>query len=384
MSHAWSAAKKGETVMDEKFSKFLTTEYKMGKLMIAPIDLLLLLATVAFGILFRSKVFCIVYPGQDPKAPMASYDVFLKVFGSCFDLVLAVLCGTYTGLITGRKLRGYLIYALTFLLPVMVMSSCMFKTGDSVYLSLLVLFLILEHFRKKVPAAAAYLAAVLLQPYALLLLPALPVLTGGGEKSNGRKGEAFLLPAASALAGVLSCFLRYGMQTGFFLVQSQQVLDTVRGERLLSYNAPNLYQLLGPDAFVSEYTKAGIALTLIVSICYLFWTAGMAKTGEKYSMGAKLFTAYASCMLLSFIMPGMCERSGYVGMLLSVFFVMLYPKYCYHAIAQVILCFMAGAAFFREGGWFHPPAYAALFQLLLILDLFCRIKKEIFATEEVL
>ena len=62
-------------------------------------------------------------------------------------------------------------------------------------------------------------------------------------------------------------------------------------------------------------------------------------------------------------------------MVLSLCFVMVYPKYYYLAITEMILDFLPGAAFFR-GESFLPLSWAAMVRLLMILYFYCRVIRE--------
>ena len=140
------------------------------------------------------------------------------------------------------------------------------------------------------------------------------------------------------------------------------------GPRMLSYNFPNLYQLIGPDAFVSEYEKAGYALTLAAVTALIIWTVKYLKNTNVKTLTVCL----AFSFIVPFILPGMDERAGLLSMLLSLCFVMVFPKYYYFAVAEQITCFIAWASFFR-GSSFLPMSYVAFVRLLLILLYICRI-----------
>ncbi|MBR6315941.1 MAG: hypothetical protein IKR58_02960 [Lachnospiraceae bacterium] len=346
--------------MDEKLTSFITTEYGIGKWKIAPIDILLLVFTIVFGILLRSKLWMINGP----------YDVEVNLLGGMADpmlsvsisadILMAALGGLYVFLLTGAKRKGYLTYSVLFLSPVTAMGSAMAKSGDGIWLSFMLLALIFAFRKNRVPAIVSALLAAGCSPYILTRMQDLPL----------------------------------------FLSTVSRLINAYRPQKLLSYHFPNIYQLIGPDAFVPEYEKAGLALTLAAAVALLAWARGYLQGFEKkttdeegkagraeratgegkltddHTAAIRLLTVVLLAgWVLTYICPGMDERAGLLTMVLSLCFVMVYPKYYYLAITEMILDFLPGAAFFR-GESFLPLSWAAMVRLLMILYFYCRVIRE--------
>ncbi len=367
--------------MDEKLTAFITTEYRIGKWKIASIDILLLVFTIVFGIMLRSKVWVINGPYDvDVNLLGGMADPMLSVSISA-DILMAALGGLYVFLLTGAKRKGYLTYSVLFLSPVTAMGSAMAKSGDGIWLSFMLLALIFAFRKNRVPAIVSALLAAGCSPYILTRMQNLPL----------------------------------------FLSTVSRLINAYRPQKLLSYHFPNIYQLIGPDAFVPEYEKVGLALTLAAAVALLVWARGYlcgkdknntdeterdekngtngknsknskngkngknGKTGpatgeekvtDDHTAAIRLLTVVLLAgWVMTYICPGMDERAGLLTMVLSLCFVMVYPKYYYLAIAEMILDFLPGAAFFR-GESFLPLSWAAMIRLLMILYFYYRVIRE--------
>ncbi|MBR4759338.1 MAG: hypothetical protein IK078_04225, partial [Lachnospiraceae bacterium] len=339
-------------------TSFITTEYKIWKWKIAPIDILLLVFTIVFGLMLRSKVWMINGPYDvDVNLLGGMADPMLSVSISA-DILMAALGGIYVFLLTGAKRKGYLTYSVLFLSPVTAMGSAMAKSGDGIWLSFMLLAFIFAFRKNRVPAIISALLAAACSPYILTRMQNLPL----------------------------------------FLSTVSRLINAYRPQKLLSYHFPNVYQLIGPDAFVPEYEKVGLALTLAAAVALLAWargylgknvgksfeektgntvnakqTTGSDETSGDNAAAVKLLTVVLFVgWVLTYICPGMDERAGLMTMVLSLCFVMAYPKYYYLAIVEMILDFLPGAAFFR-GESFLPLSWAAMIRLLMILYFYSRV-----------
>ncbi len=350
--------------MDEKLTGFITTEYKIGKLSIAPIDLLLLVFTIVFGIMLRSKVWMIGGVIESGIEILGSFAQVMKGISIFFDVVMAILAGYYVFLLSGSKVRGYIAYAILFLLPPVVMTSAMWGSGDSVYLSAVLLSLIALRKEKSKTALTIYILACFFHPYALFLLPLF--LAYGAKYGFGMPaGLSVALPGLGLVAGAANLLLRSG-DSIYLFTKAEYFISAQRMERLLSYHFPNLYQMIGEGAFVSEYEKIGAAMGVALGICLFLYCCRQLETAGKESM---VLSGILCALALSFILPGMDERAGLLAMLLSVCLAMQKPKTAWLAIFEAILCFLAGAAFFR-GESFWPLSIPALLQLLVMVACF--------------
>ncbi len=229
--------------MDEKLTGFLTTEYRMGKGKIAPIDLLLLVATLVFGLLLRSKVWMIGGVIESEIVILGDMAPVMKGVSIGLDVLLAILSGYFVFLLSKSKVRGFVTYAIVFLLPPVVMASAMWGTGDGAYLSAVLISLIALWKDKKKTAVVSFILAALLHPYALFLLPLFLAYGAKYGFGNNKVLSLFSLGLAP-LAGVISFLLRQSASPYLF-GRAEFLISCVLPEKLLSYHFPNFYHMVG-------------------------------------------------------------------------------------------------------------------------------------------
>ncbi|MCR5418180.1 MAG: hypothetical protein K6E84_04620 [Lachnospiraceae bacterium] len=358
--------------MDEKFTAFLITEKKIGKLSIAPLDILLLAATLVFGFLLRGTVFTIYGPKEAGTSSIfgESIDV-MKGVSTASDYLMAAAAGYLVSYISGKKLSGYITTAILFLQPATVASSAMWGMADGFYLTCVCLFLLMI-LQKKTALAGLFLGlGTLFNPYALFLLP---ILLYGIFKR--RSGEKVLLSVAAL------CYVAGGKLIHLFLMGTkippfayEAILNKGRALPLLSYNYPNAYYMIAEGSFVFEYRKVGMILTVFLAMLILMLMLHFSEkreTGEAYRARFILEMSLFCCILLPFICPGMNERAGLMAMVIAVCLAMCVPAYYDLAILCCILAFLPTAAFFREGSLW-PLSYVALAYLAAFLILYRRI-----------
>ena len=126
--------------MDKKITDFLVKEIKIGKWMLAPIDLLLFVAAAVFSVMIRISV--VDYTAIELPAFVKCGNM-LSIVTGITDLLLAVLGAMIVYDLTGRKIRAFLAYAILLMLPVLCASCAMWDMGDSIYIFFAVLSLYL-------------------------------------------------------------------------------------------------------------------------------------------------------------------------------------------------------------------------------------------------
>lgn len=342
--------------MDQKLIQFILKPRKLKNIEIAIIDALLLFCAPIFGFLLRQTVCGYFAFDYLPYISIAGYMAYVSM---AFDLALAVLSGIYVAGKTKGKLRGFLTYAMVLLLPVMASGSAMWKMGDSIYLSFVVLALICMEQKKYFLSVVVYSVAVFLNPYALFILPVFLAKYLMADL----KLVYLLLPLAGAW--IRNGF--YQMKSAgvlFPIFEAEKMLKQFRGEVLLTYNWPGFYQLTGPDKFVSEYMlvakAAMVLLTVVMSVLIVRpWNT------ETKKVDILAMSAFLS-MLFSYLCPGSDERCGLLATVLLVLLAFTREKLYYVAILQTIITYIAYSTYFRPESVI-PLAYVSLVQLALIL-----------------
>lgn len=340
--------------MDKKITSFLVTEFKIAKWNIAPIDLLLFVATLVFGILLRLSV---VSYNPIGFPVFLAYEAYMKPIGMVFDFLLAVLCGFFVFQLTKKKIRAYLAYTIVFLLPVVCAQSAMWGMGDSIYVFFALLALYLLDLGKGNAALVCYGLSLFLNRYAFFLLPIFVVAYL--QKKN--KLVFWLVPLCCA-------WFRSGLVhkeglLSFPVFEMERLFSRLRPDVLLSYNWPNLYQMIGPDKFVSEYGMVGkyIAFSLMaVFVVYVYQTK---KDVVEHLLPLSCF----ACMLFPFLMPQMDERAGLLADVLVVVLALKHAELFYVAVIQVILSYVAYSAYFRSESVLSLSLVAVVALVLILI-----------------
>lgn len=347
--------------MDQKFTAWLVKEIKSK---LAPIDVLLLIGTIIIGLALRKTIwFAAMETGSYQCTSTA-----MKVVGVIFDVLVACLAGLIVYQFTKSMLKGLVTYAVTFMLPVMVAGSALWGMCDSVY----VFFILLSFYALKKDMeqekntwfilALIYLGfAIFFQQYSLFLLPVFVVYYLGKEK-DGNRILGFVAPAVGL---VLHKLLDQGIGSFFIMFAKEGELASTRGTQLLSYNCPNFFALIGPDAFVGQY---GLAFRVVV-LAILFMLI-IVCAGKKVIKNADtlLTLSLLSVMMIPMFMPFMDERAFLLAAIFAVIFGFVNLKYFYVPLIQGSLTYLAYASYFR-GASFLPLAAIAFVQLVLIFYL---------------
>lgn len=340
--------------MDKKITDFLVKELKIGKWMLAPIDLLLFVAAAVFSVMIRISV--ADYTAIELPA-FVKYGNMLGIVTGITDLLLAVLGALIVYDLTGRKIRAFLTYAILLLLPVLCASCAMWGMGDSIYMFFAVLSLYLLMKGKGNASLVSYGISLFLSRYAFFLLPIYAIAFM--QKKN--KLLYFIFP----LCGV---WFRNGIvhQSGYLPVPSfemERLFVKLRGESLLSQNWPNIFQMIGTDKFIQEYSLVAkvAAASLMLLVIMLVLVRSREMSGE-----AIWYVGLVLSVLIPYIMPQMDERAGLLSCVLYLFFVMKHPDLYYLAIVQVIITYISFSAYFR-GESVIPLSAVALAELFVLL-----------------
>lgn len=340
--------------MDKKITDFIVDELKIGKWKIAPIDLMLFVAAAVFGVMIRISV--VSYRCMELPLYKNISDG-LKMATGCFDLLLAILCALFVYEITCHKVKAFLAYAIVIMLPVLCAGSAMWGMGDSIFVFFAVLSLFLLVKGKGDGAVICYGVSLFLSRYAFFLLPLYAI----SFMQKKTRLVAYLAP----LCGV---WFRNGVvsREGSLAVptfEAERLLTIARGEGLLSYNWPNIFQIIGPDKYVQEY---GVVAKSMAAVLMLIIVVVAVSFGRELTRSAIVPLALTCSMVFPFIMPQMDERCGLLADVLAVIFAMKYTDMYYVAVIQVIISYIAYSAYFR-GESVIPLCYVAALMLFLIV-----------------
>lgn len=347
--------------MDKFLTGFLVKKTKMG---LAPIDFLLLIGMTVAGIMLRSIVW--VMPLED--SPYQNLDQTLKLISAIFDFLLAMMAAVLVLYFTRSLIKAMLSYGIVFVLPPVVISSGVWGMGDSIYafLTLAALYFLMKHTETEnsknfLISLMLYGLALVMNQYAIFVLP-LFLIVYLLRTEKGNQIFAFLLPV---IGFGLHFVLDKGAISGFPFFAAEGALSESRGALLLSYNYPNIYQLIGTESYIHEY---GSSMRVLVFVLLLAFALFAMRRPYGWNKERLLSGALLLSICVPYIMPFMDERAGYLAALISVVYGFANLKRFYVPVIQVTLCYLASAAYFR-GESQLPLSYIALVQLALAMYL---------------
>nr|MBQ8253566.1 hypothetical protein [Lachnospiraceae bacterium] len=341
--------------MDKKITDFIVTEFKIGKWKLAPIDLLLLIFAPVFATMLRVSVQS-YYACPNRKAYMVLSDG-LKIATGCFDVLLAIVVALFVFELTGHKIKAFLAYAITLLLPVLAAGSAMWGMGDSIFVFFAVLSLLLLVKGKGNCAVVCYGVSLFLSRYAFFLLPVFAI----AFMQKKTKLVTYLVPLCGA-------WFRNGIvsndgKLSFPVFEAERILSIMRGENLISYNWPNLYQIIGPDKFVTEYSLVAKSIAAVVMLVVVVLVL---QKGEELVKDKWVSLSLLLAMVFPFFMPQMDERCGLLADVLALIFVMKFTDMYYVCVIHVLISYIAYSAYFR-GESVIPLSYVAFVMMFLIV-----------------
>ena len=338
--------------MDKWLTTVLVKEIKGGKWQFAPIDILMLIGMTVCGIMLRMTV-AGSYPVLETYGAYVSTKAGIQIVCYVFDFAIAALLAIAVFGLTKHKIKGFLAYGITFVLPVLVSASAMWALGDSIYLFFALLSFVLFLNEKNNVAVLIYGVSVFLNPYALFLLPLYVLAYLQGKI----KLVSFLTPVAGAV-------LHYMLANanGFILFDAESALLKQRESKLLSYNCPNIFYIIGPDKFVNEYEKVAllfaIGFTAVLVLVLLTKKLGA-------NITEKLEIALFFSLFLPFFLPGMNERSLVLACLISLVYGFVKLHRFWLPIVITIIAYISYSAFFR--GESAVPLTGVAFVLLFLI-----------------
>lgn len=338
--------------MDKWLTTVLVKEIKCGKWQFAPIDILMLIGMTVCGIMLRLTV-AGSYPVLETYGAYVASKANIQSVSYVFDFAISVLLANAVFKLTNHKIKGFLAYGITFVLPVLVSASAMWALGDSIYLYFALLSFVLFLNEKNNTAVLFYGFSVLLHPHALFLLPVYVLAY--------LQGKVNLASFLSPVAGVVMHYV-LANANGFTLFDAENTLLKQRESKLLSYNCPNIFHIIGPDKFVNEYEKVAL-LFAIGFTAVLVLVLLTKKLGNNIS--EKLEIALFFSLFLPFFLPGMNERSLVLACLISLVYGFVKLHRFWLPIVITIIAYISYSAFFR--GESAVPLTGVAFVLLFLI-----------------
>jgi len=239
-------------------------------------------------------------------------DLYLiKALSIIFDLILAFSAMKLVSLFTPRRHVLIAAFALTALLPTVVVNSSMWGQCDSIYTAFGLLGLYFGLKERPVLSVALGAIAFSFKLQIVFLLPIYAVLLFAGKI---RFRHAFVFPLVYLLA-VLPAVVLGRPITDAITIYTNQV-DTY--SRYLTLNAPSVFAFFKNVRDVSDvslYSSIGIAAAFVFLLSLL---AYLLIRRDRLDNRIIILSAAVMVIFIPFLLPSMHERYFYLADILSV------------------------------------------------------------------
>lgn len=287
-----------------------------------------------------------------------SYLTSVKVFFCIFDYILALGCGLL--LYEGKKNKnaGILMYAIILLLPTVVADSALWAQVDASYAAFLIFSMYFLAKDKPVASFIFYGISFSLKLQSLFLLPLYIVLW---VKKKNMKILHFLLIPATYVVTILPAWIAGRSFKDLLLIYFNHYGEYTQ---ILSMNRPNAYFLTVNDMLQEYVGGAGVWFTLGLLICLMYY---LVKKDVAVNVEFMVHAGLLILMIVTFFLPYMHERYGYVADLLAVAYGIYNIKKFYIPVIMVAVS-LGGYIGFVTGTFPIPYVVLALAFLYAIYD----------------
>lgn len=395
-------------MVDSFLRGLITKEFKIGKIKIGFLDLLLIIFATVFGCCIRYALRDVVagdykvffepwvaklreagggFKGLSAEFEYVDYTtpyllilsfisicpfyntlILMKMVSIFFDFVAAIAVGFIVYEMTEKKRSGYMAYGVMLFVPTIVANGAMWAQCDIIFTSFVMLSL-LYMIKDKPRASLIFYGVAFAFKLQTLFIAPLYVLLWVKKKM---KIQHFLWLPIVYFIGIIPSWMAgknlWDLLT-VYIFQANGEMDIYK----LSHKFPNVYQIIGTDSFLREYADAGIYFTLAVLMVLMYYIALKEFTFTKDLI---IRMGMFFVMVVVFFLPHMHERYGILADVLSVIIAFHNPKKFYVPLIA-IGCSFAGYTMYLAQQTVIPLSVYAFLYLGLILDLGIGIYKEI-------
>ena len=300
--------------------------------------------------------------------PLYNTLYLMKMVSIFFDFVTAIAVAFMVKEGTGSGRKGIMAYSIMLFIPTIVANGAMWAQCDIIFTSFVMLSLLFMLKDKPNVSLIFYGVAFAFKLQTLFIAPLYLLLW---VKKNVKLKHFLWLPIVYFI-GVIPSWAAgknlWDLLT-VYIFQANGEMDIYA----LSHKFPNIYQIIGTGSFLREYADAGIYFTLAVLMVLLYYIARKDFTFTKELM---IRMGMFFVMVVVYFLPHMHERYAILADVLSVVVAFYNPKKFYVPIIA-ILCSFAGYTLYLAQSTVLPLSVYAFLYLFLIIDLGIGIFKDV-------
>lgn len=380
-------------MFDDSLRSLVSKEWKIGKITIGFLDILLLIGMTWMGIAIRvackdietmDYTICIKpwvdelkkagsfrgivgsYYDYTPPYMYVLYLVSLlpmeplypvKIVSSIFDFILAIVSGKMVYELTGNRMRSFLAYGIIFCLPTVAVNSGLWGQCDAIYVTFVVSSLYLLFKGHSNWSMLCYGMAFAIKLQSLFIFP-LYVFFWVVKKY--KIWQFLYLPLVYLVMCIPSALAGQPIKDLLLVYVGQGNTEPW----MLSWHWPNIYLLFGPTNFYESYSTVGIFGTMAILMLLLYFLARRyQEAGKELMLQAMLMFA----LVTPFFLPYMHERYGYLADILAVIFLFVRPSRFYIAVTQVLLSYTAYTGYLHGASTVPQPFYCFVMAALVTI-----------------
>ncbi|MDD3665050.1 MAG: hypothetical protein PHQ65_07285 [Bacteroidales bacterium] len=290
----------------------------------------------------------------------------IKLISVTFDYILALTMGAIViSECSDKKTKdlgnGLLPYGFVLLMPTVISNSSMWGQCDAIYTSFILLTILFIIKNKSDIAMLMYGIAFCLKLQSIFFMPVL-ILLWLCKRINLK---SFLYIPMIYFISIIPAWIAGRPLSELLMIYFKQA----KSGSLLTLKWPNVYYLLGEDMFVEMYGKAAIWFTFGVLFIVFFF---LLKICYKIGISDKLLVSISllCVMLVTYFLPFMHERYGFIADILCVLYAINYRNKFYVPILHIGISFLAYTRYYTKGlqEQIVPMEVLAVLLLLLIAD----------------
>ncbi len=306
--------------------------------------------------------------------PFLNTLLLMKIVSIFFDFVAAFAIMAIVYNQTKSATKAILGYGVLLLVPTVMTNSAMWAQCDIIFTSFVLWSLYFMLKDRPAMSMMFYGIAFAFKLQTLFMAPLYLILWMKGKI----KLKHFLFLPLMYVIGMIPALIAgqsFWELISVYFFQANGAMDIYA----LSHKFPNIYQLIGTDAFLFEYADAGIWITLgaLMILLYVF-------ARKNYVFDSKLMLRMGMLLTMTvvFFLPHMHERYAVLVDVMAIIYLFIEPEKFYIPLLT-ILCSFAGYTIYLAQNNIMPMYLYTVVFLMLMFDHAVACVKQISANEKV-